>query len=62
MEFVTVSYRFFKTDFESKLRLIFDVYDTNSDGLISDEDRRGIISHIPLEVIVSFKAKLDTVK
>ena len=62
MEFVTVSYRFFKTDFESKLRLVFDVYDIKSDGFISDEDIRGIISHIPLEAIVLFKAKLDIIK
>ncbi len=52
IEFITVSCRFFQTSFESKLRLVFDVFDVNGDGSISGEDIRGILSHIPLEIIV----------
>ena len=52
MEFVSVSFRFFNTNFDSKLKLVFDIYDVNGDGLITDYDIRGILSHIPLEDIV----------
>lgn len=52
MEFVAVSGRFFNTSFEAKLKLVFDIYDVDLDGLISGDDIRGILSHIPLEVIV----------
>lgn len=52
MEFVSVSGRFFKNSFDAKLKIVFDVYDVNSDGLVSANDIRGILSHIPLELIV----------
>ena len=59
MEFVAISHRFFKIDFESKLKLVFDIYDFNSDGFISEKDIRGILSHVPLEVIVYFMLVID---
>lgn len=52
IEFITVSCRFFQTSFESKLKLVFDMFDVNSDGFISGDDIRGILSHIPLDLIV----------
>jgi Ca2+-binding EF-hand superfamily protein len=61
MEFVAVSGRFFNTSFEAKLKLVFDIYDVDSDGFISESDIRGILSHIPLEVIVNVLLILDFV-
>ena len=52
IEFVTISCRFFQNSFESKLELVFDILDVNSDGFVSGEDIRGILSHIPLDLIV----------
>lgn len=52
MEFVAVSGRFFNTSFEAKLKLVFDIYDVDSDGFISESDVKGILSHIPLELLV----------
>jgi len=62
MEFVSVSGRFLNTTFEAKLKLVFDIYDVDSDGSISESDIRGILSHIPLEVIVRIVIMLDFVR
>ena len=53
IEFITVSCRFFQTNFEAELKLVFDVFDVNGDGSISGDDIRGILSHIPLKLIVN---------
>jgi len=62
MEFVSVSGRFLNPSFEAKLKLVFDIYDVDSDGSISENDIRGILSHIPLEVIVRIVIILDFVR
>lgn len=52
MQFLNVSYRFFQSSFDVKLKLVFDVFDIDSDGFISDGEIRTILSHIPLDLIV----------
>jgi Ca2+-binding EF-hand superfamily protein len=34
------------------LKLVFEIFDVNGDGFVSGEDIRGILSYIPLELIV----------
>lgn len=52
MAFKSTSFRFFDSSFESKFKLVFDIFDFDQDGVISEDDIRSILSHIPLEVIV----------
>lgn len=52
MEFVTVSGKFLQSGFDAKMKLVFDIFDINRDGFISGDDIKGILSHIPLELIV----------
>lgn len=39
------------SDFDTKMKLTFDMYDFNSDGLITKEDVRLILSYMPFERI-----------
>lgn len=50
--FKSTSFRFFDSSFESKLKLVFDIFDFNNIGIISEGEIRSILSHIPLDVIV----------
>ena len=50
--FKSISYRFFDSNFEAKIKLVFDIFDFNMDGIISEDDIRSILSHIPLNLIV----------
>jgi len=50
--FILISCRFFAVSFEAKLKLVFDIFDSNRDGFITGEDIRSVLSHIPLELIV----------
>jgi Ca2+-binding EF-hand superfamily protein len=54
-DFLATSYRFFQSSFEDKLKLVFDIFDFDKDGQISEDDIRTILSHIPLELIVYIK-------
>ena len=51
-DFMSTSYRFFQSSFDAKLKLVFDVFDFDKNGQISEDDIRTILSHIPLEIIV----------
>lgn len=51
--FLSASYRFFQASFEEKMKLVFDIFDFDSDGIIAEEEIRAILSHIPLDLIVT---------
>ena len=51
-EFLQVSCRFFQPSIDSKLHLVFDIFDADCDGRISGPDIQAVLSHIPLEAIV----------
>jgi len=53
IEFVSVTCRLFQASFESKLGLVFDIFDVDGDKYITAEDIRAILSHIPLDVITT---------
>jgi Ca2+-binding EF-hand superfamily protein len=54
-DFTSTSFRFFQSEFETKLKLVFDIFDFDKDGLINEKDIRIILSNIPLEIIVNFE-------
>ncbi len=41
-------FKVYYSKLESKIKLVFDIYDFDSDGLISKEDIRIVLSHIPI--------------
>jgi Ca2+-binding EF-hand superfamily protein len=43
-------FKVYYSKLESKIKLVFDIYDFDSDGFISKEDIRIVLSHIPLAV------------
>lgn len=45
--------RFFPETFEKSMRLIFDLFDFDSDGKISKEDVRILLSYIPLAQVLN---------
>jgi len=51
-DFKNTSFKFFDPSFDSKLSLVFDIYDFNEDGFVAEEDIRSILSHIPIDLIV----------
>ena len=59
-EFLQASCRFFQPSIDSKLRLVFDIFDADIDGRISGLDIQAVLSHIPLEAIV--EARLTRVE
>jgi len=48
-EFIHGFFKVFYSNLETKMKLSFDIYDFDRDGLISREDVRLILSHIPIE-------------
>ena len=44
--------RLFECTFEENIRLIYDLFDFDSDGKISKEDIRILLSHVPLAQLV----------
>ena len=40
-------FKIYYSKLESKIKLVFDIYDFDSDGLISKEDIRLVLSHVP---------------
>ena len=48
VEFVRIAANLFDSNFESQCKLVFKIYDSNNDGLISREDLLVTLSHVPL--------------
>jgi Ca2+-binding EF-hand superfamily protein len=46
-EFEQCVTQLFSTSFEGKVKLIFDLFDFDSDGKVSKEDIRTLLSHVP---------------
>ena len=58
-EFINGTFRLFSSCFEDNVRLIFEIFDFDADGLISKEDIRTLLSHVPLsEVLADLKLKI----
>lgn len=47
-EFLNGFCRLFACSFEENLKLVYDLFDFDSDGRISKEDMRTLLSHVPL--------------
>ena len=41
-------FKIYYSKLEEKIKLVFDIYDFDSDGLISKEDIRLVLSYIPI--------------
>jgi Ca2+-binding EF-hand superfamily protein len=50
--FVATSCLFFDPSFETKLRLVFAIFDADNDGLITAQDVRSVLLPIPLSFLV----------
>ena len=48
MEFKNGINRLFAEHFEDNLKLVYDLFDFDSDGKVSKEDIRILLSHVPL--------------
>jgi len=48
VEFQKAFVRLFATSFEENFKLVYDIFDFDGNGLISKEDCRIILSHVPL--------------
>ena len=47
-EFIYVMFKIYYSNFDTQVKLIFDVYDFDNDGFISPEDVRLVLSYIPM--------------
>lgn len=47
-EFVFGFFKVFYSNFETKMKVCFDIYDFDKDGFITKEDVRLILSHVPI--------------
>mmetsp|Transcript_29481 Transcript_29481/g.28638 ORF Transcript_29481/g.28638 Transcript_29481/m.28638 type:complete len:97 (+) Transcript_29481:203-493(+) len=47
-EFIHTMFKIYCSKLESKIKLVFDIYDFDFDGIVKKEDIRIIMSHIPL--------------
>lgn len=54
-EFFEAACRIMSYNFEDNLKIVFDIYDFDGDGLISQEDIRTLLSHVPLSEILAGK-------
>ncbi len=41
-------FKIYYSKLESKIKLVFDIYDFDQDGLISKEDIRLVLSYVPI--------------
>ena len=56
-EFIDGAAKLFNSSFDENLEFIFKIMDFDSDGLISPEDIRTVLSHIPLAQILQDKQR-----
>jgi Ca2+-binding EF-hand superfamily protein len=56
-EFTAAACRLLSNSFEDNLRTVFDLYDFDGDQMVSREDVRILLSHVPLSQILA--SKLD---
>ena len=47
-EFLTGFLRIYCATYDQKIKLVFDIYDFDGDGLISREDIQAILSYMPV--------------
>ena len=52
-EFLAGTSRLFSNSFDDNLKLIFDMFDFDNDGVASKEDIRTLLSHVPLSQVLS---------
>ena len=57
-EFLHGLFKLYFSNLETKIKLAFDMYDFDQDGYVKKEDIRLILSHIPIEKIVSKARKV----
>lgn len=55
-EFLNGFYRLFGCSFEENLKLVYDLFDFDSDGQITKEDMRTLLSHVPLAQLLELTA------
>ena len=51
----------FSTEFESKTKFIFDIFDIDSDGFISSNDVKGVLIYLSLKIPVFLFINLEFV-
>ena len=51
-EFISGFLKLFPVSFEKSIKLIYDLFDFDSDGQVSKEDFRVLLSHVPLVKIL----------
>lgn len=51
-EFVTGTARLFNNSFDENIKLIFNMFDFDEDGIITREDFRTLLSHVPISEIL----------
>lgn len=61
-EFLSGCNRLFSQTFEDKLKLVFDIFDTDSNQLLTQDEFQKILSHIPIEFVFLVKLNIDTKK
>lgn len=54
-EFIAAACRLLSPKFEDKIRIVFEIYDFDDDGVISREDIRVLLSYVPLAEILADK-------
>ena len=47
-EFIHAMFKVYYSKLESKMKLVFDMYDFDSDGQVTKEDIRLVLSHVPI--------------
>jgi Ca2+-binding EF-hand superfamily protein len=58
-EFVAGACRILSADIDKCMRMVFDMYDFDNDGIISQEDIRLLLSWVPITQIVAEKKQDD---
>jgi Ca2+-binding EF-hand superfamily protein len=54
-EFLSAACRLLSRKFEDKIKIVFEIYDFNNNGIISREDIRVLLSSVPLAEILADK-------
>jgi len=54
-EFIAAACRLLSRKFEDQIKIVFEIYDFDDDGIISREDIRVLLSYVPLAEILADK-------